>query len=233
MQALLLAVVLSADGEFCGEKPTKKPPASVGRPSKGRLEGGAALADSDGARVLPRRHAARCLNFGVPRLVEALAHAGRVVQARHPGTPALGVGDLSRARGGPIPPYSRSHQAGRDADLAFYAVDAEGRPVAVDDLWRARGGKSADGALAFDAARSWTLVVALLSDPSLEVRWLFVSAELKGLLLAQAAKEKAEPALVRRATAALHQPSDAPPHDDHFHLRIRCTADERAGGCVD
>ena len=36
--------------------------------------------------------------------------------------------------------------------------------------------------------------------------------------------------IVRRV---LHQPSDAPPHDDHFHVRIRCTQGERDEGCVD
>ena len=38
---------------------------------------------------------------------------------------------------------------------------------------------------------------------------------------------------ISRASEVLHQPSDAPPHDDHFHLRIRCTADERKADCVD
>ena len=231
MTAALLALLVAAEPGFCDQRPTKGPSRSVGAPSKGSLEGGKALEDSTDARVLPRRHKARCLNYGVARLVDALAHAGQSVRAAYPGSPPLGVGDLAQAKGGPIPPYSRSHQAGRDVDLAYYAVDASGAPLPVDDLWKAKG--LTDGTRHFDLERNWALVVALASNPSVEVRWIFVSDELRAALLAEGAKEKAAPALISRAEAVLHQPSDAPPHDDHFHLRIRCTAEERAAGCRD
>lgn len=231
MTAALLALLLAAEPDFCGERPTKGPSRSVGAPSKGSLEGGKALEDSADARVLPRRHKARCLNYGVARLVDALAHAGQAVREAYPGSQPLGVGDLAQAKGGPIPPYSRSHQAGRDVDLAYYAVDASGAPLAVSDLWKAKG--LTDGTRHFDLPRNWALVAALLSDATIEVRWLFVSDELKAALLAEGARRQAGAGLLRRASEALHQPSDAPPHDDHFHLRVRCTPEERAAGCRD
>jgi penicillin-insensitive murein endopeptidase len=47
------------------------------------------------------------------------------------------------------------------------------------------------------------------------------------------ARKLNEPAwLLERAESVLHQPTDSRPHDDHFHLRIRCTPEERSAGCV-
>jgi hypothetical protein len=31
----------------------------------------------------------------------------------------------------------------------------------------------------------------------------------------------------------LHQPGDSAPHDDHLHLRIYCSQNDRPLGCVD
>lgn len=224
--SLVLAIVL-AGASWCGEKPTADAPRSVGGPSNGKLVGGVALEDSATVRTLPRRHRDRCLHFGVPRLVKALEKAGAEIQR-----PPLGVGDLSRAQGGPIHPISKSHQAGRDVDLAFYLLDAQGKPVAADDLVHFDDdGRERDGTRRFDVGRNWRLVAALLSDPTIDVRWLFVSAGLKALLLAEGKRAGAGKGLLAQAEAALHQPSDAPPHDDHFHLRIRCTPAEAKDGC--
>ena len=147
----------------------------------------------------------------------------------HPGSPPLGVGNLSRARGGSIAPYSRSHQSGRDADLAFYRLDRRGRPVAAEDLDAFDDRGRGPGGTTFDAVRGFTLVEALVTDPVIDVRWIFVSRPLRALLLAEGRRRGAPEAVLRRAAAVLHQPSDAPPHADHFHLRIRCAAGER--GC--
>jgi penicillin-insensitive murein endopeptidase len=183
--------------------------------------------------MLPERHERRCLNFGTARLVRALARAAQTVQARHPGSPPLGVGDLSRAQGGPIAPYSKSHQSGRDADLAFYATNAKGAPVPASDLvhFDAAGRAEKDRALTFDARRTWTLVEALLDDATIRVEWLFISQPLRALLLDEGKRQGASGTLLARAAQVLHQPSDAPPHADHLHLRILCTDEERRSGC--
>jgi len=211
--AMVLALILAA-ASYCGETPTRAPSHSVGRANRGSLEGGVPITESATLRVLPRRHKARCLNYGTGRLVHALEHAAAKV-----GGPPLGVGDIARARGGSIAPLSRSHQSGRDADLAFYAVKG-----ALDDLEKLAPAE-------LDVKRQWQLVAALLEDPSIQVKWMFVSDEIRGALLAEGARVKAAPATLARATAVLHQPSDAPPHDDHLHLRIACTAEEQAAGC--
>lgn len=229
----LIALVVAADPSFCDESPTKGLSRSHGRPSKGSLEGAVALTEGPAVRVLPKRHRERCLSWATPRLVGALERAGREVQKAVPGSPPLGVGNLGRARGGSLAPYSNSHQAGRDGDLAFYARDAKG-PVALEDLERFdRSLTSQDGALRFDVPRNWALVAALISDESIELKWLFVSAPLRDALLAHARRTGAPPELIATAERVLHQPSDAPPHDDHFHVRIRCTAVERDEDCVD
>lgn len=224
---MLLAIVLAAS--FCGEKPTTDASASVGKASKGKLLGGVALIDSAAVRILPRRHKPRCLNFATSRLVAALRRAGEAVQAKVPGSPALGVGNLSRAKGGPILEFSHSHQSGRDADLAFYllAAGSKGKPEAAEDLVHfGPDGVEVDGDRRFDVVRNWRLVEALLTDTGIDVRWLFVSEALKQLLLAEGARAGASKKLLERAKETLHQPSDAPPHDDHLHVRIRCAPGE-------
>jgi penicillin-insensitive murein endopeptidase len=191
------------------------------------------LDDSVFAAVLPRRHRQRCLRFGTPRLVRALQRAGAQVHERMPGSPPLGVGNLSRSAGGPLWPYSKSHQSGRDADLAPYQVDADGRPVPAEDLVTFGPDLRSASGRVFDVPRTWLLVRALLEDSSIEVKWLFISRPLRRALLEEAQRQKAPPLVISRAERVLHQPSDAPPHDDHLHLRIRCTAAERALGCRD
>jgi penicillin-insensitive murein endopeptidase len=36
---------------------------------------------------------------------------------------------------------------------------------------------------------------------------------------------------VLKAEQLLHQPRDSANHDDHIHLRIACTAEEKIAGC--
>jgi penicillin-insensitive murein endopeptidase len=232
---LALTIAFGDPASFCDERPSAGASASRGSHSTGSLDGGAQLRETDTARVLTRRHRARCLAWGTERLVRALESAGARVAQEHPGSPALGVGNIGRPRGGPIRAYSRSHHAGRDADLAFYFVDDAGAPVAVDDLVRVDAllrGTTADGKpVRLDVARTWTLVATLLEDDTIDVRWLFVSIAIKDALLTHAVSVHTPKRTLARAREALHQPSDAPPHDDHVHVRIRCTAAEAARGC--
>lgn len=225
-------IVLAASPTFCGEAPLEGPPRSIGRPSKGSVSGAISLTERDGVQVLPVRHRRRCLTWATPRLVSALERAGAEVQRRVPDSPPLGIGNLGRARGGSLAPYSKSHQAGRDGDLSFYFRN-ESRPVPPDDLHHVGAGLRTDDGLTFDTARNWALVASLIEDESIDIEWLFVGEAIKAELLRYATEAKAPAATVRAAQALLHQPSDAPPHDDHFHLRIRCTAAERKSGCTD
>lgn len=232
--SLRAAPSLAGEPTFCGEEPVSPGQSlSIGRSSEGKILGAQALETRETIRTLPRRHVRRCLNWGTPRLVAALQRAADAVRQSSPDAPPLGVGDISRARGGPIRPYSRSHQSGRDADLAFYQLDDKGQPVPAEDLlsFDARG-HADNGKRRFDARRNWLLVRALLEDKEVDVQWMFISRPLRQALLEEARKLKEPARLLDQAERVLHQPTDSRPHDDHFHLRIRCTPEERSAGCV-
>lgn len=232
----IIAMAAPARADFCRERPSPGVAVSIGRPSLGALLGAERLVADTFVRVLPRQ-AMRCIHWSTPRLVQAIERAGSIVARLLPGSPPLGVGDLSRAKGGPIRAYSQSHQSGRDADLALYQLDASGSPVPAEDFVHfdsTMGGRTADGRpRRLDLRRNWRLVLALLEDPGIHVRWLFLSTPLRAALLAQAREEGTPALLLARAAELLHQPSDAPPHDDHLHLRIACEPYELARGCRD
>jgi penicillin-insensitive murein endopeptidase len=218
---------------YCEDRPREGRSLSLRRASAGEVIGAMKLAANPFAMLMPRRHQHRCLDWATPRLVQALMRAGAFVRRQSGEAPPLAVGNLSRAGGGPIYPYSRSHQSGRDADLAPYQLGPDGRSLEPEDLITFGPDLRAAGDRRFDTARNWALVEALLSDPSIDVKWLFISAPLRLALLKQGQARGANEVLLSRATRVLHQPSDAPPHADHLHLRIRCTKEERALGCVD
>jgi len=165
--------------------------------------------------------------------VGAIARAAEAVARKHKGS-VLYVGDLSAKNGGPLPVH-KSHQSGRDADLGMYGADAKGRGmplrrfVAFDGAGRARDGSPVQ----FDDARNWALVEALLKDPEVKVRYLFVTNELRARLLNYASSKKTvRPELIARAASVMMSPENADPHDDHFHLRISCPESSREG-CVE
>lgn len=232
--SLAAAPALAGEPIFCSEEPIPHDRSlSIGRASNGQILGAQALIPDDTLHILPVRHARRCLNWGTPRLVAALQRAAKAIHEASPEAPPLGVGDMSKARGGPIRPYSRSHQSGRDVDIAFYQLDEHGQPVPAEDLlsFDARG-YAAKARRRFDVRRNWQLVRALLEDQELDVQWMFISRPLRQALLDEARELNEPAALLQRAASVLHQPSDSGPHDDHFHVRIRCTAEERAAGCI-
>jgi penicillin-insensitive murein endopeptidase len=217
---------------------------SIGRADRGILRGGRQLPPEGAGYVQPPLWTARGTSWGTDELVGAVERAARVVAERYPGA-LLGVGDHSR-RGGGRRPYHRSHENGRDADLIFYAVDAEGRPVAPTSAMprynrrlRARAPYESSAVEIsprnFDLARNWALVEALLSDPAVEVEYLFISERLREHLLDYARLSGVAPETVARAARSLRQPhgTGSMPHDDHLHLRIRCPRSDVYQGCVD
>jgi penicillin-insensitive murein DD-endopeptidase len=205
--------------------PRPRATTSVGWPNHGTLEAGRHLAASDSVRILP----GRVLQWGTDELVglieRSAARLKRMVRA------PLTVGDLSARAGGRISRH-RSHQSGRDADIAFFArsVPRRGpsRPVAPEDyVVFDRAGLSLDGTLRFDTARNWALVQTLLTDPRVRVERLFVATTLRALLLQHARATHVSPRIVALAANTLVQPARVSPHDNHFHLRIACPSGDR------
>jgi murein endopeptidase len=184
--------------------------------------------------LIPPTWAERGLRYGTPELVGLLERAARAVAEEVPGA-TLYVADLS-LKSGAFTQWHRSHRNGCDADLFFFAVDDGGapRPVPSRMVPFDAGGVAwmpdRDGdrvRLHFDTPRNWALVRALLTDEDTRVAMIFISEPLRDRLLRYADSIDEEPEIVRRAEAALLQPSDSEAHDDHMHVRI-----EAPGGVV-
>jgi penicillin-insensitive murein endopeptidase len=204
---------------------------SIGDTTHGLVVQGRAVRESESLKILPKQRA-RDLRYGTTSLTALLEHAGRAVLAETK-TP-LWLGNLGRKDGGDIE-WSVSHNAGRDADVAFAYVDAvTKRPVDPPDLVPLdRDGLSVDKKLAFDAGRTWIAVRAMLQFEGASVQYLFISEPLKKKLL-EHAKRRGEPArLLEHAADVLRQPAGAAPHDDHLHVRIYCGKLDVACGCKD
>ncbi len=209
---------------------------SVGPPNGGWLIGGKPM-PARGARhrVLPGT-LQRGWYFGTESLLGVLRRASEQVGKRHGGAP-LRVGNLSRREGGKIAP-SVSHQSGRDADLGIYATDLDG--VSVDPggfpkFDSTRGDPLVDttGNYLFDVVRNWAFVEALLSDPQVEVQWIFLDDPLRDLLLDHGARTLANSELIKRAEKVIVRPRNSSPHANHYHIRVFCSPGDLEYGCKD
>lgn len=175
----------------------------------------------------------RKTNYGTTELVGAIQAAAAAVAAKFPGS-VVGVGNLGFQDGKKIP-WSVSHQAGRDADVGMFAVTDSGKPVQnfefhkFDDRGKTQVGSRE---LAFDVERNLAFLLGFLENDAARVQYIFVAEWLKTRLLAQARKEGVSPAMQARLSEVLHQPTDSNPHADHFHVRLFCSAQDRAWGCV-
>ncbi len=144
-------------------------PLSIGTPDAGLLVNPLPMPASPLWRV---RHPAAA--FGTEETIAFLGTAIESVEALHPGSPPLAIGDLSRADGGRLSRH-RSHQAGRDVDLGFYYRRGE-----VDEFQLVRKGD-------LDLPRSWALVRALLTET--DVERIFMDRSLMRILYNEALQE--------------------------------------------
>ena len=195
--------------------PKRGPPAAIGAYAAGCLQGAVPLlAVGPGYEVL---HLRRHRFFGHPSLIGFVRRLAEHATSR--GQPALLVGDLSQARGGPMPSDHGSHQSGLDVDIAYarpaaYAAQplpAEQReglefPAVADletraltDLWSPRVAE---------------LLELAASDPSVDR--IFVNAVIKRELCER------QP---QAAWLARLRPWWG--HHDHFHVRLRCPPEDR------
>lgn len=196
---------------------------SGGYPNDGWQLRGKRLRRSAELRI---REASKDRVYGHPALVLMLGRSARDVAKAAPGSVLL-VGDLSAKGGGPISGH-KSHQSGRDADVAFYVTDLHGKRVASTEYVAFDGdGKARDGrALLFDDERNWFLVESWARDKRAGLSHIFVSWPLRERLLKFARDRPRFAKYIPEATALLKQPENGEAHDDHFHVRITCPAEE-------
>ena len=231
MFRLFAAVVIAAICSCVTEPLPAGQTISVGTVSDGYLHHAVRLADR--GQGYERLRPGEGTQYGTATLVGAIERAAREVADSFPGGHPLRVGDLSNPHGGAHSRH-RTHRAGRDADLLFFARDAGGMAVQGDGWLRFdRFGLAMlrDRVFRFDEARNWHLVRTLVMDGQARVKWLFCSNQLKARLLRYAVRHERSPQAVVRATWVLHQPTRGASHDDHFHLRVGCDATERKLGC--
>jgi penicillin-insensitive murein DD-endopeptidase len=212
--------------------PTESASRSVGVPDRGRLLDGVQLATSPYLVYRePRRHA----QYGTAELVGMIERAAARVAVIPGGTPPrLFVGDLSGSRGGRIPPH-RSHRSGRDADIGFFYVDEQSRPIEPPQfvsLRRDGCGQLQSVRYCFDPARSWDLIVAMLTDPQARVQYVLIAPDIRRRLIEEGERRGVAAELLARVSTATEPHSGSHSHRSHFHVRIYCPVDDRPQ-CVD
>jgi penicillin-insensitive murein endopeptidase len=207
---------------------------SLGATSAGRLLAGRAIKPGRRAGWAFMPHIpARQTTWGTDRMQRLLDHLGARLHGCRKGA-ELRVGNISLRHGGPSP-WHRSHQAGRDVDLAPMLVDRDGKAAPTDDFVRLdRRGVARDGSgRRLDAHCTLRLVIALTEPDAPPVQWAFFARWLERLLLQQAERERLPADVLARVEEVLRQPSDSAPHDDHLHVRMFCSEPERRHGCLD
>lgn len=211
---------------------------SIRNPNDGWLRGGVPLPlSAPGLRFNPARDPAA--RYGTVEVVRALLDAADQVRRELGGVP-ITINDLSLERGGPIP-HHRSHQSGRDVDVLFYQLGPEGNPIqSVGAFFDPSGAgvdfrdlqdPSDDVSLQLDIPRTWRFLRALIEGEQAQLQNVYVAEHIRALLLSYARASSASESTLRRFEAITCQPSY--PHDDHFHFRFFCTADDIARGCRD
>jgi len=207
---------------------------SVGRASRGYLVDGARLPDRGDGYMTREVWLRRNNRYGTDELVDLIVGVARRMSSQVRDV-KLVVGDLSGRGGGGGAEFHRSHQSGRDADLVYYMRGSDGKPFEPDAMHVFDAtGKAKDGSgLTVDVPRTWLLVKQLVTAPEAPVQYIFMYEPLCQMIIEHAKKSGEPEYLVARARKALRQPGDSARHDDHMHVRVYCSEDDRAYGCVD
>jgi penicillin-insensitive murein endopeptidase len=184
----------------------------IGQTTNGCIAGAAELpTEGDGYLVM---HLERKRYFGHPSLIRTIRILG---ERAHNAIGVIQVGDLSQARGGPMPFGHRSHQTGLDADIWFNLDPGLFRNA---DRWRAnipapsllnRAGNGLNRRL---WSRQHERLLKLAATIP-EVDRIFVNAHIKRELCRTVQGDRSWLQKIRPWFG----------HDDHFHVRLVCPSD--------
>jgi penicillin-insensitive murein endopeptidase len=220
--ATLLALVVSG-GTAHAEPPAKElfaarsspaalAPQSIGFYSKGCLAGAAELA-ADGPHWQAMR-LSRERRYGHPATIAFLKRLSDEAASRDI-WPGLLVGDISQARGGPLPFGHASHQVGLDADIWLQPMPTQRLTAEAREDFAFRSVLKA-GTLNVDD-RIWNdryRDLIRLAAEDREVQRIFVHPGIKKKLCETAGRDRAWLNKVRPFYG----------HHEHFHVRLRCQA---------
>ncbi len=222
MAVVALAHAKRSDGELPEEfrkSPYTVMSLSVGSPARGWQLRAKRLRPSP---FLVVKDSSQRAAFGHPALVLMLRRTARQM-VHNTNSEPLVVGDLSTEYGGPLYGH-RSHQSGRDADVGFFALDAEGKPKPIERFvaYDSEGRAKDRSGLRFDDYRNWLMVLTWMKDERADIKYVFVASHLRRRLLEFARSHPAFSKYADDAAKFLLQPSNSSAHDDHFHVRIAC-----------
>jgi hypothetical protein len=153
--------------------------------------------------------------WGTTWLVDALAFAAARVRAEVPWADPLRVGDLSAAKGGPLPPH-RQHRDGRDADVGLWSLG--GRQSATFEPVRAA---------TLDVAVTWLFIDGLLETGRISMMLLDprLIERLRSHVVAHDLLVADDVAWVFGADRRPGLLRGASRHSDHLHVQVSCSDD--------
>ena len=191
------------------------PSESIGSPSSGQLVQARRLPAGEGYDIRAPERA-----FGTDETVRGLVAAFARARRDHPDAPRISVHDLSLPRGGPIDEH-RSHQSGRDADVAYPQKRC---PSGLCGFRRL-------GPADLDAPVAWSLLRYWLEHDLLEA--VFIDYRLQPPLYREARAEGATQEQLARwfqYPRGRYEPKGVirhfPKHADHMHVRFTCHASD-------
>lgn len=187
---------------------------SIGKPSAGCLTGAQSLAaDGPGYRVM---RITRRRFYGHPELVRFLEGIGKAAEGHHL-APIL-IGDMGLPRGGPLPSGHISHQIGLDADIWYFPAPSGNLSLdereKIDSPSMLSADKQGLDAKKWGVQQEWILQQAASTQ---EVDRIFVNPVIKRELCIK------DP-----GAHWLHKLRPWWGHDDHWHVRMKCPANDTA-----
>ncbi|MEM9029649.1 MAG: penicillin-insensitive murein endopeptidase [Pseudomonadota bacterium] len=212
---LMFALVPARDLFKQARAATPAQPQAIGRYARGCLAGGVEI-PTDG-RTWQAMRLSRQRRWGHPDMIELVKRLSRDA-AKYDGWPGLLVGDISMARGGPMWPSHASHQIGLDADIWL-------TPMPDRRLTRReRETLSATYMLTKNQlsinpnvwTRAHERLLKRVASYS-EVERVLVHPAIKRQLCKTAGRDRAWLSKMRPVWG----------HNYHFHIRMKCPADNR------
>lgn len=190
---------------------------SVGFPGDGAIENAIPMVDGPG-RIL--KHTP-WKGWATQTTVATLDLVLREWERRYPKRQPILVGNMSARGGGRLKPHS-SHQSGRDVDLSYPQIWDRKEEL----NWRTMSASNLDRDL------TWSLLELLRETGAVEV--ILIDKKIQKLLYEYAletrryTKKQLENWMQYPGSTSAKSPliQHVPGHDDHIHVRFKCTAAE-------